>query len=315
MSIKRYAAHTNIDDFQSDWHESKDGPMVKYEDYAESERYGRQADITIENLERKVEQLAARRDALVGEIARRDEIFIPVYPDNELMNRMMDVLHDSAKIHCDEEDGIFISNPEIVITALLNHYIQHDKEVLRNDSSSRIAELESRPEQQLVSALQLPPKLSNDRENAHELNAGVDTWNRCIDEVAKLNGQMIISGCIDSLHPSTAALVNDFATALAEKLRKAEQKYGYSHGWTDNGWMDECQTAFHEHVAKGDPLDVAAYCAFMWYHGWKTPAADAILAEVRASGVEMMREHPAIKLCSLTHVCDEFAAQLRQGDK
>lgn len=34
MNIKRYAAHTNIDDFKSDWHESKDGPMVKHEDYA-----------------------------------------------------------------------------------------------------------------------------------------------------------------------------------------------------------------------------------------------------------------------------------------
>ena len=45
----------------------------------------------------------------------------------------------------------------------------------------------------------------------------------------------------------------------------------------------------------------------------KTPSTDAFLAEVRASGVELMREHPAIKLCSLTHVCDEFAAQLRQG--
>ncbi|HAG7413658.1 TPA: hypothetical protein HGR07_01935 [Escherichia coli] len=41
-------------------------------------------------------------------------------------------------------------------------------------------------------------------------------------------------------------------------------------------------------------------------------AADAILAEVRAQGVEMLREHPAIKLCSLTHVCDEFASQIRQ---
>lgn len=45
----------------------------------------------------------------------------------------------------------------------------------------------------------------------------------------------------------------------------------------------------------------------------KTPATDAFLAEVRAQGVEMLRKHPAIKLCSLTHVCDEFAAQLRKG--
>ncbi|EPG7941954.1 eae-like domain protein [Escherichia coli] len=45
----------------------------------------------------------------------------------------------------------------------------------------------------------------------------------------------------------------------------------------------------------------------------ETPATDAFLAEVRAQGVEMLREHPAIKLCSLIHVCDEFAAQLRKG--
>ncbi|EOY3528569.1 ead/Ea22-like family protein [Escherichia coli] len=45
----------------------------------------------------------------------------------------------------------------------------------------------------------------------------------------------------------------------------------------------------------------------------ETPATDAFLAEVRAQGVEMMREHLSIKLCSLTHICDELAAQLRKG--
>ncbi|HEI2789573.1 hypothetical protein HEK54_007655 [Escherichia coli] len=45
----------------------------------------------------------------------------------------------------------------------------------------------------------------------------------------------------------------------------------------------------------------------------QTPATDAFLAEIRAQGVEMMREHPSIKLCSLTHICDELAAQLRKG--
>lgn len=43
------------------------------------------------------------------------------------------------------------------------------------------------------------------------------------------------------------------------------------------------------------------------------PATDAFLSELRAQGVEMMREHPSIKLCSLTHICDELAAQLRKG--
>ncbi|HFU7751075.1 TPA: hypothetical protein ACH694_000253 [Escherichia coli] len=73
-----------------------------------------------------------------------------------------------------------------------------------------------------------------------------------------------------------------------------------------------------------------AYCVkdgvqvnHMYARGWNdyrakslqsdTPATDAFLAEVRAQGVEMMREHPSIKLCSLTHICDELAAQLRKG--
>lgn len=43
------------------------------------------------------------------------------------------------------------------------------------------------------------------------------------------------------------------------------------------------------------------------------PATNVFLAEVRAQGVEMMREHPSIKLCSLTHICDELAAQIRKG--
>lgn len=43
----------------------------------------------------------------------------------------------------------------------------------------------------------------------------------------------------------------------------------------------------------------------------ETPATDAILASLRAEGVEVLRQHPAIQLCSLTHVCDEVVAQLR----
>ncbi|WP_232487453.1 hypothetical protein [Pectobacterium parmentieri] len=74
------------------------------------------------------------------------------------------------------------------------------------------------------------------------------------------------------LHPSTAKLIVDFTTALAEKLHKAELKYGYNDDWAYANWEIECHTSFHEHIAKGDPRDVAAYCAFMWYHGWKTEA-------------------------------------------
>lgn len=75
------------------------------------------------------------------------------------------------------------------------------------------------------------------------------------------------------LHPDTRKLVTDFCTALAEKLYKAQLKYGYDADWKQDGWPTQCQAHFHQHIAKGDPRDVAAYCAFMWYHGWKTEAA------------------------------------------
>lgn len=35
---------------------------------------------------------------------------------------------------------------------------------------------------------------------------------------------------------------------------------------------------------------------------------------LRAEGAEALKEHPAIKLCSMTHICDEVAAKLREGN-
>lgn len=61
-----------------------------------------------------------------------------------------------------------------------------------------------------------------------------------------------------------------------------------------------------------DPA-IDTICDYALLPNIDTPATDAFLAEVRAQGVEMMREHPSIKLCSLTHICDELAAQLRKG--
>lgn len=78
------------------------------------------------------------------------------------------------------------------------------------------------------------------------------------------------------LHPDTQKLVIDFCTVLAEKLYKAQLKYGYDADWKQDGWPTQCQAHFHQHIAKGDPRDVAAYCAFMWYHGWKTEATQPV---------------------------------------
>ena len=74
----------------------------------------------------------------------------------------------------------------------------------------------------------------------------------------------------DSLSRDTARLVQDFANALAGKLARAEEKYGYTNGWLTQDWEAECRQHLVDHIQKGDPLDVAAYCAFMWARRWST---------------------------------------------
>lgn len=64
------------------------------------------------------------------------------------------------------------------------------------------------------------------------------------------------------------ALVAGFANALFEKLVAAEKKYNYEGTWKKDDWQDSLIIQLHQHVAKGDPLDVAAYCAFAWHHKW-----------------------------------------------
>ncbi|WP_434117054.1 hypothetical protein [Klebsiella michiganensis] len=80
----------------------------------------------------------------------------------------------------------------------------------------------------------------------------------------------------EGLNPETADLVLRFASALADKLYKAEQKYGRSTDWMKSDWYDDCLQSLWEHIAKGDPRDVAAYCAFMWWHGWSTKPAEGL---------------------------------------
>lgn len=67
MSVKRYSVGVDGID--------PNGNLVKYEDYAaleqrliESERYGRQTDITIDNLEMKLAQMAAENAGLKAEV-------------------------------------------------------------------------------------------------------------------------------------------------------------------------------------------------------------------------------------------------------
>lgn len=74
----------------------------------------------------------------------------------------------------------------------------------------------------------------------------------------------------DNLDPDTQNLIVEFAEALAAKLTQASVKHGYTNGWLISDWEAECNVELRRHLEKGDPRDVAAYCAFMWKRGWDT---------------------------------------------
>ena len=67
---------------------------------------------------------------------------------------------------------------------------------------------------------------------------------------------------------ATDNLVDRFAEALKAKLRAAGEKYGFGDAWKHDDWREKLIEDLWRHVQKGDPRDVAAYCAFAWYHGW-----------------------------------------------
>lgn len=85
------------------------------------------------------------------------------------------------------------------------------------------------------------------------------------------NGSVVRSVRLsENLSLDTQNLLLDFVEDLGWKLSKAQEKYGYSDGWMKSDWMDKCREDLLEHIKKGDPIDVAAYCAFLWYHDEST---------------------------------------------
>ncbi|ANC53423.1 hypothetical protein A4249_06985 [Brevundimonas sp. GW460-12-10-14-LB2] len=112
------------------------------------------------------------------------------------------------------------------------------------------------------------------------------------------------------LHPATANLVDRFATEMKSKLAKAEAKYGYRDNWSRPDWEDELTESLAEHIQKGDPRDVAAYCAFAWHHGWSTSDAAGYFAPAlrpQPSG-ETRGALDRLKMAAHVYEDDEMAA-------
>jgi hypothetical protein len=113
-------------------------------------------------------------------------------------------------------------------------------------------------------------------------------------------------------------LVDGFANALRAKLMLAHANG--RRGWQEKDWEHECQQGLLRHVAKGDPRDVAAFCAFMWHHNWITvPAApatpapdvsdDAIMAAIKQAGIGDVHYH-LVNNGRPTEIAKDFARAL-----
>lgn len=102
-----------------------------------------------------------------------------------------------------------------------------------------------------------------------------------LDAVAQENATrtQTSAGSVDGPQEETEKplydLVDRFSRALLQKLIASEKKYEFGNGWLEplDTWDDPLQDQLVRHVEKGDPLDVAAYCAFAWHHHASTTPA------------------------------------------
>lgn len=156
--------------------------------------------------------------------------------------------------------------PEALVTAAQAVVEADDKQALNQNLIERLRAA-------LVEAQQPAAHVQNPAEIEHV--AGDVSKNGLESNMAQ---QPAPSAAAD-LHPKTADLVQRFTAALADKLAAAEKKYGYSDGWASPDWMDECRLCLREHLFKGDPRDVAAYCAFLWHHGESTALPSEVVED------------------------------------
>lgn len=117
----------------------------------------------------------------------------------------------------------------------------------------------------------------------HEfLNEVVSTVDGLMIALIRSDANGVTATMPKDLHHDTRQLIIDTADAMAEKLYKAQEKYGYTNGWrvpaegedTGDGrnfWTrEECLQALFHHLEKGDPIDCINYLAFMRANGWRT---------------------------------------------
>lgn len=73
---------------------------------------------------------------------------------------------------------------------------------------------------------------------------------------------------------ASADLFKRAIAAILKKFMAAEAKHGWKDAWTRDLTEKSCQEQLLVHLDKGDPKDVAIYCFFMIWYGWRTRGKD-----------------------------------------
>lgn len=119
-------------------------------------------------------------------------------------------------------------------------------------------------------------------DSAHE---ALEQWRQAVREMEQ---------AIEADHHPDSQAVDRFAAAMKEKLAQARAK-GRS-GW-QNLTSEELSRMLREHVEKGDPLDVANFCMFLWNLGHgigAEPAQAAAFSEAASNHSNRYQQSPML---------------------
>lgn len=133
--------------------------------------------------------------------------------------------------------------------------------------------------------------------------------NELADFITSLVSKYQDEANMSNLSPDTNELIDNFARQMKVKLHKAQEKYGYNDNWKNSDWETACKVELYRHLDKGDPIDVANYCAFMHFHKWSTnfensayslmpyePTKEMMLGALQAIKSEIGKEHIDVKI-------------------
>lgn len=133
--------------------------------------------------------------------------------------------------------------------------------------------------------------------------------NELADFITSLVSKYQDEANISNLSPDTNELIDNFARQMKVKLHKAQEKYGYNDNWKNSDWETTCKVELYRHLDKGDPIDVANYCAFMHFHKWPTnfensayslmpyePTEEMMCEALQAIKSEIGKEHVDVKI-------------------